>query len=331
MTRPLPRELRELAKDQHGIITRAQAIAAGLSPDTIKRRLASGTWRRAGRGVYSIYSGKSTRDGDLWTAVKRAGDGAVLSHETAAEVHGFADPTWRIRQIHISVPAGRTADKRHKIRGVTIHRRRDLVPDQQPEWRLPRTTAVDTVLDLVETARTFDDAYGWICRAIGRGSTHVDNLRTALDRRKRIRWRAWLTEALSDAEEGVDSPLERRYARGVERAHGLPKAERQARRRVGSGNTYVDNLYEAYRLCVEVDGAATHPDEGRWKDTRRDNANIAADGTSTMRFGWVAVTEERCDSAQLVADALRRNGWTGTIRPCSPTCPIAHGTRAART
>src|SRR5271154_2992331 len=113
MTKPLPRELRELAKDQQGVITRAQAIAAGLSPDAIKRRLKSGTWRRVAHGVYSTYNSKSSREGNLWIAVKRAGEGAVLSHETAAEVHGFADRARPVRQIHISVPAGQTIDKRH--------------------------------------------------------------------------------------------------------------------------------------------------------------------------------------------------------------------------
>ena len=59
-----------------------------------------------------------------------------------------------------------------------------------------------------------------------------------------MRWRAWVTDAVQDAANGVHSPLERNYVRGVERAHGLPKARRQARRRHGSGHRYLDNLYE---------------------------------------------------------------------------------------
>jgi hypothetical protein len=42
-----------------------------------------------------------------------------------------------------------------------------------------------------------------------------------------------------------------------------------------SGNRYLDNPYEPFRLCVELDGNAAHPAEGRWRDTRRDNANLA--------------------------------------------------------
>ena len=134
-----------------------------------------------------------------------------------------------------------------------------------------------------------------------------------------MRWRGWVTAALRDAADGVHSPLERRYVHGVERAHGLPPARRQARRRHGSGNRYLDNLYEPFRLCVELDGNAAHPAEGRWRDTRRDNANLAQ-GVRTLRYGWPDVTEYRCRTAAEIAEVLRRQGWTGTLRRCGPAC-----------
>jgi hypothetical protein len=134
-----------------------------------------------------------------------------------------------------------------------------------------------------------------------------------------MRWRGWVTAALHDAADGVHSPLERRYVHGVERAHGLPPARRQARRRHGSGNRYLDNLYEPFRLCVELDGNAAHPAEGRWRDTRRDNANLAQ-GVRTLRYGWPDVTEYRCRTAAEIAEVLRGQGWTGTLRRCGPAC-----------
>jgi hypothetical protein len=204
------------------------------------------------------------------------------------------------------------------------------VAEWQPPWRLPRTTVEDTVLDLVATARTFDDAYGWISRAIGRRLTTPQLLSTALTRRSRIRWRVWITAALADAADGVHSPLERNYVNGVERAHGLPTARRQAKRRHGSGTRYLDNLYEKYGQCVELDGTAAHPAEGRWRDTHRDNAN-RLQGVETLRYGWPDVTENRCRTAAQVADLLRSRGWTGTLRPCSPSCQAVGRTREART
>ena len=320
MAKPLTPELRNLARDQQGIVQRSQAIAAGLSPGTIRRRVRSGDWQQLGRGVYATFTGQSNREAKLWKTVLRAGPGAVLSHQTAAEVHGFADTP--SPQIHISIPASRATDRRHKLPGVVIHRRRSLVPDLQPPWQLPRTTVEDTVLDLINAAKTFDDAYGWISRALGKRLTATVLLRKALARRSRIRWRTWLTEALGDADEGVDSPLERRYVNGVERAHGLPAAKRQAKVRHGSRNRYLDNLYEPYGVTVELDGEAAHPAEGRWKDTRRDNANLAQ-GASTLRYGWPDVTAGRCPSAIQVAEVLSNHGWMGQIRPCGAGCPAA--------
>jgi hypothetical protein len=304
-----------LAHYQEGIVRRGQLIGAGYSSSGVQRRVVSGDWRRLGRGVYATFTGKSIREAKLWTAVLRAGPGALLSHETAAELHGFAKPN---QKIHITVPIDRHPAKRP---GVVIHRARVMRPKEvQAPWLLPMTSVEDTVLDLVDAAGTFDGAYSWICDALGEQKTALVHLRGALARRARIRWRTWLTEALADCADGINSALERRYARDVERAHGLPAAARQVRRRAGSGNIYLDNLYKSYQLCVELDGAATHPHQHRWKDTKRDNANIAAYNTRTMRLGWVAVTEERCLSAQLVAGALRNNGWPGQIHPCGPRC-----------
>ncbi len=115
---------------------------------------------------------------------------------------------------------------------------------------------------------------------------------------------------------------ERNYVHGVERAHGLPTARRQARRRHGSGNRYLDNLYEEYAMCVELDGVAAHPEEGRWRDTHRDNANLVQ-GTDTLRYGWPDATEHRCRTAAEIGAVLRRRGWTGTLRPCGPSCTAA--------
>jgi very-short-patch-repair endonuclease len=245
-----------------------------------------------------------------------AGSGAALSHETAAEIHGLIDKP--VGPIHISVPAGRRPG-RNGIRGVVIHRSRCLVPEWQPPWQLPRTTVEDTVLDLVAAARTFDDAYGWISAAVGRRLSSPQSLGKALAARPRIRWRAWIAAALEDAADGVHSPLERHYVHGVERAHGLPTARRQAKRRHGTGVRYLDNLYEEYDVCAEVDGLAAHPAESRWRDTHRDNANLAQ-GTVTLRYGWPDATENRCRTAAEIAAVLRRRGWQGTVRACGPGC-----------
>jgi hypothetical protein len=311
---------RSLLQSQSGVISREQARAAGFTPKAIEWQLRSGMWQRVHRGAYATFTGDPSREGKLWAAVLCAGPGAVLSHETAAEIHGLTDrPSTR---IHISVPAKRRPGQHRKVRGVVIHRSRCLAPEWQPPWQLPRTTVEDTILDLIAAARSFDDAYGWISVAVGRRLTTPELLGKALAGRSRMRWRAWVTEAVQDAADGVHSPLERHYVRGVESAHGLPAVRRQAGRRHGSGNRYLDNLYEEYGLCVELDGVAAHPAEGRWRDTHRDNANLVQ-GTDTLRYGWPDATEHRCRTAAEIAVVLRGRGWAGTLRPCGPSCTAA--------
>src|SRR5580700_513472 len=304
---------------QSGIADRAQARHAGFSKRAVRHRLESGQWRRMHHGVYVTFTGKVQREQRLWAALRRAGPGAMLSHETAAEVHRIIDKPSAL--IHITVPTSRRPGQHRPIRGVVIHRSDQSRPARLPEWELPRTRIEDTVLDLVAAAKTFDGAYGWISCALSAQRVTVQGLRGAMAERSRIRWRTWLTEALADADEGAYFPLERRYARDVERAHGLPRAQRQARRTIGGRTHYKDNWYAEYRVCVELDGPTYHRDEQVQMDKRRDNLNLAVDTALTYRFGPVDVTERACESAAMVAATLRRRGWPGQPHPCRrPGC-----------
>lgn len=306
---------------QAGIADRSQARQAGFSRRAVTYRLQSGEWRRMHRGVYATFTGPAHREARLWAAVRRAGPGAMLSHETAAEVHGLTDKP--SAKIHITVPANRRPAQHRTIRGVVIHRSNQSRPERLPEWKLPRTRIEDTVLDLVTTARTFDEAYSWLSRALSQKLLTADMLREAVNRRRRIRWRAWLNDALSYADDGAYFPLELRYARDVEHAHGLPRAQRQARRVIGGRTHYKDNWYAEYRVCVELDGPTYHQDDQVRLDKRRDNLNLAVDAAQTYRFGPVDVTERACESAAMVAATLRRRGWQGQPHPCRrPGCTV---------
>jgi hypothetical protein len=218
---------------QCGVISRQQALDAGFTDKAIEWRLHSGHWQLLHRRVYATFTGVLSRQARLWAAVLKVGPDAVLSHETAAEIHQLTD-NLRSR-IHISVPAEQHPARREAIRGVVIHRRRGLVAEWQPAWQLPRTSVEDTVLDLVGAARSFDDAYGWISAAVGRRLTTPEMLVKALSARSRMRWRDWVAAALEDAAEGVHSPLERHYVRGVEQAHGPPRSARSCAGAAGPG------------------------------------------------------------------------------------------------
>jgi len=317
---------------QCGVVDRGQAESLGFTNSQIRHRVRSGRWQRVHDGVYATFSGPLSREARLWAAVRRAGEGAMLSHETAAEVHGLVDKPVS-SDVHVSVVSRRRPLQGKPVHGIVIHRSDQSRP-QFPggSWKLPRTRVEDTVLDLVAAAATFERAYSWIARAVARDLVTVAVLRATLADRSRMRWRSWLTDALEDSREGVASPLERRYVKDVERAHGLPKAERQARRTIGGRTHYKDNWYAEYQVAVEIDGPAYHQGDRADADRGRDNLNLAVDAAQTYRFGPVGVTERACESALLVATTLRRNGWTGTPRPCRrPGCAVARAIPPSRT
>jgi very-short-patch-repair endonuclease len=119
-----------------------------------------------------------------------------------------------------------------------------------------------------------------------------------------------------------------RYVR-IGRAHGLPRASRQARLRRGGRTIYRDNLYQEYAVAVELDGRAAHPAESRWRDMRRDNAGLA-DGVVTLRYGYADVTERPCQIAAEVSQVLRSRGWAGRPHRCGPRCASGHANASGR-
>ena len=304
----------EVVAEQHGIITRRQAIASGLTPSAIAWLVQDGRWRSVRRGVYSVYTGDGSREARLWAALRRAGQQAVLSHHTAAELGGLTDKI--IMAIHVTIPS---ACRIGPIEGVVIHRSNRVADAVHPALLPPRTRIEETVLDLVDRSDTFSAAFGWVCAAVQRRLTTPDRIEYFMARRKRLRWRAPIARALSDIRGGVHSWLESRHVNDVERAHGLPAATRQRQVLVGSRSGYLDNSYDDYGLCVEIDGRAAHPDDRRWRDIRRDN-DLGARGITTLRYGWDDIVSRPCEVAAQIAVALANRGWTGHLRPCGPDC-----------
>jgi hypothetical protein len=316
MESELPYPLRNLARYQSGVVSRSQALRAGLSPGMIKFRVASGRWRQLHPGVYATFTGPPGRSARLWAAVLSSGPGAVLSHETAAELHGLADRP--AENIHVTVPGRRRV---RAVEGVSVHRSSRGVQAAQGRACPPRTKIEETVLDLTQTARTIDDVCGWVTRAFARDLTDEARLREAMGGRPRIRWRADLHELIVAAAGGDHSVLEFRYHRDVEQAHGLPEPDRQVRFAGPGRRGRRDRVYQEYAVVVELDGRLAHPSEDKWRDKARDSA-AAVDGKQSLRYGWSGVKWHACETALEVAKVLRQRGWKGRPRPCSPACPV---------
>src|ERR1700749_2390892 len=163
---------------QRGVVANAEARQAALSAKAIRHRLSSGRWKRVRRGVYATFTGQLPREARLWAAIRRAGPGAMVSHETSPEGHGMLNKP--STKIHITVPHRRRPAQKRAIHGVVIHRSDQSRPQHLPPWLLPLTRAEDTVLDLVAAARDFDEAYGCAATAVPRQLVSMDVVRTSL-------------------------------------------------------------------------------------------------------------------------------------------------------
>jgi hypothetical protein len=315
-----PLRLTELARGQAGVVSRQQALNCGSTRDAVRWAVRKGAWQQVCPGVYATFTGQVGHQGRLWAALLHAGEGALLSHETAAELLGLTDRA--AARIHVTVPNARRVIAPP---GVVIHVSRRAYP----KWRYtrgtpPHTMSEDTVIDLVNAAGTLDEAARWVTAAFAKRVTGEWPLRQAMAERSRLRWRDHLDEIITLAATGTHSALEFRYDRDVEHAHGLPRAARQAPFDKGDGaRGFRDRYYERYgRLVVELDGWRYHAGEQRDHDRRRDN-QAAATGGSTLRYDWRAVTLRACETAAEVFAALRERGYQGTLKPCSPACRAA--------
>ena len=288
-----------------------------MTANMIDARLRSGAWRVVCRGVYTDTAADVGRGGMLWAAVLSAGRYAVLSHESAAERLAFGSGP--ANSIHVTVPSDRTVES---VQGVRVHRSRRAFQLELADCYPPCTSAEETVLDLVDGSETFDDMCGWVTRALDRKRTSAVQLRDAMGKRERLRWRSLLDDMIHATVTGDHSVLEHRYERDVERVHGLPDPDRQVPFTKPDGTEgHRDRAYATYRVVIELDGQLYHPAESTWDDKERDNAAIEA-GHEPLRYGWKHVTQQPCATAVQVGRVLRANGWQGLPRPCSVSCAV---------
>lgn len=304
-----------IAHSQGGVISRAQALAAGMTDSAIAAQIRAGRWRRVHRGVFAVHTGPLPRGAQIWAALLAIGPDAVASHHTAAELWGFSGiashPLW------VSVPGHRRVVAPD---GVVVSGSSYLPQSRHPSASPPRTRVEATVADLVAAAPGLRDAIGAITCACQPRLTTPDRLRVALEGRT-IRWRQLALDVVADVSAGATTPLELAFLRRVERPHGLPTAHRQRHRRAGSRVQWIDADYVEFRTRVELDGRLGHVGEGAFRDRRRDNRSTI-EGWDTLRYGWVEVYEESCEVAGEVGGLLTANGWRGVLRPCGLSCSL---------
>jgi hypothetical protein len=310
----------DLAEQQHGVLSRAQLLALGLSPGQARVDVETGRWRPLFPGVYASFTGPVSATARTWAAVLYAGSGAAASHRTALWLGGLLDDA--VDPVHVSIPASRRVLRQP---GIRIHLSRPLDDPRQtivhPSAHPPRVRLESALLDQCEHETAGQCAH-LVLSAIQRRLTTADRIRCVLDTRPRHRWRRLIIDMLSEARDGVASALELRYRRNVERRHRLPGGVRNRREQArGSARRYRDVRYPQWTTIIELDGQESHPTDERFRDYRRDNrATIAGD--ASLRYGWRDVVGDPCGVAAQVAVLLTARGWSGSPQPCSATCGL---------
>ena len=316
-------DLRRVASDQCGLVTRQQCLAAGLSSKAIEVRLASGRWRRIQHGVYQTAPGRE----DWWSTAVAAhlacGPDAAWSHQTAAFVWGLLPAPPRTPEL--LVPRDFAA---RPPRGTIVIRSRHLDDRVDQLWWPWVTTVEDTILDIAEAA-TVDQLFALLGRAFQRQRTSETVVLARLAARARHPRRGLLMEVLGDVAGGAESAMELRYLRDVERAHGLPRGQWQHASAPGRPERH-DVAYVEQRVLVELDGRLGHEGPAaRLHDGRRDRRS-ARRGWLTMRAFWPDVAGTPCVLAEEVATVLQTRGWRDSERRCrrrACTVPVVSSAR----
>jgi very-short-patch-repair endonuclease len=257
-----------LASRQHGVVSLAQLTAAGLHRSAVVRRTRKGLLHRIHRGVYAVGHAGLSNEGRWMAAVLASGDGAVLSHRSAAALWTIA-PLPSVIEVMVPGDAGRRPRN-----GIRIHRSLTLLPSQ---------TTRRAGIPVTKPSRTLED----LKRALP-----SDQFAAVLRQAEFLRLP--IGEELEP--DHTRSELESRFL-ALCRRHRLPKPEVNVR----VGPFLVDFLWRSRRLVVELDGFGTHGTRSAFEADRARDIRLKLMGHDVVRFTWRQIV----DGASAVAATLR--------------------------
>lgn len=303
------REVADLLKRQHGLITRQQAIDAGLRKPQVRYRTDSGEWERVHYGLYRHAMVPRTWRSDALLGVLATG--GVASHETAARLHGIELPRRRRRRkwiAEVSVEHGRWRD----VDNVVVHQSTQIDRIDQVEITgiactgLARTvldlgaslsvTQLGSVVDsLLRTGRvTQRELWSVLIRHARCGRNGSGVLRAVLEERlgeNRI--------ALSDWSYFVADLLE---------SGGLPRPRLEFRVHDPDGRfiAQVDLAYPEQMLAIELDSVAFHSDLVAFRRDRSRARELTVEGWAVLQFTWDVYADTPADLVSQVRAVLMR-------------------------
>lgn len=283
-----------------------QLLELGLSRGAIQSRLRRGRLFALYRGVYAVGHPSLTVAGERRAALLACGDGAVLSHRTAADLWGIRHSNQRIVDVTVASRGGRT-----RRPGIRVHRmplpRRETTRLKQ----LSVTTPARTLLDLaaVLTPRALERA---IDEAERLGLFQAGAIEAVLEANRCRPGRATLAAVFAVHRPGstrTRSGLEERFL-ALCRSHAIPQPEVN----VPLGPFIADFLWRAQRLIVETDGRATHGTAAAFERDRARDAHLMTAGYRVVRYTNRRLSRQPAEVVQELR-ALLGTGLAGSEPP----------------
>ena len=293
-----------LMAEQYGLVSRAQALAAGMTQHHIRWRVRTGQWVRAAHGVYRHAAVPSTPHSELLGPCLAYG--VLASHRSAAALHDIDGD--RLDRVELVAAEGSV----RRIPGASLHHSRQMhlarpvVRQGIPVTGLPRTVLdLAAVVSRVRLDRTIDavlrdrrlrlsDLWAVLTAHAKPGRNGSAALRAALEARL--------------PEGGVPlSDWSRMVAKLLEDAR-LPRPVFEYRIMDGNGLlvAQADLAYPAERLAIELDSVRWHFNlESFAADPRRRNETSLA-GWTVLTFTWSDYAERPEALCATVARALRQ-------------------------
>ena len=242
-----------IAARQHGVVSRAQLQAARIHRQGIYRRVQAGRLHAIHRGVYAVGHANLSFEGRCMAAALALGQGAAVSHRSAAAVWGMLPPHGGPIEVTVEGDGGRDPRK-----GIRIHRCSTFLAANSTRRKGVAVT---------KPKRTLRDLH----RAVP-DSVYRRAVRRALD------LRLISSEQLRDPDL-TRSELERLFL-NLCRRHRLPLPDVNAR----VGAYEVDFLWRDRGLVVEVDGFRHHGHRDAFERDRARDASLHNRGFRVLRF-----------------------------------------------
>jgi very-short-patch-repair endonuclease len=285
------RRVAQIASRSHGVVTRCELLAAGVTVREIGRRVQRGDLIRVHRGVFRVGHVAPSIEATYLAAVRACGERAVLAGAAAAFLFGLIKR--RPARIEVIAPTYR--------RALHIVTRRDqLGPGDSTRWRgIPITSVPRTIVDLAavlaedDLARTFHEA-------VVRHRTTPQQVERVLSRRHNWPGARKLRRVLWGEVPVTLSRLEKRF---IDRLRAACLPQPKSNRRVDG--RYVDCRWQEHRLTVELDSYRYHHTRHAWEQDRQRERQARARGDEFRRYTWHDVDE---DPEPMLADLGRLLG-----------------------